>query len=135
MCLYRTKYSLLFGCPPSSFLTIWSKAGDSILHQSLTRLLKSVLLQAKDAAGDAAGSAKSATGDVSGSAKSAAGDVKGAAQSAGRQVDQATPDLSANPFDNILGKVSCCITSSAELLTWSATRFACRSLYSIQAYL
>ena len=39
------------------------------------------------------------------SAKSAAGDVQGAGQSAGRQVDQATPDLSANPFDDLLGKV------------------------------
>ena len=73
-------------------------------------------MQAQDAAGDAAGSAKSATGDVTGSAKSAGGDVasnaksaagdaKGAAQSAGRQIDQATPDLSANPFDDLLGKV------------------------------
>ena len=52
------------------------------------------------------GSAKSAGGDVAQSAKSAVGDVKGAAQSAGRQVDQATPDLSANPFDDVLGKVS-----------------------------
>ena len=78
-------------------------------------VLKSVLLQAQDAAGDAAGSAKSATGDVTGSAKSAggdiasnaksaAGDAKGAAQSAGRQIDQATPDLSG-VFDDVVGKV------------------------------
>ena len=60
---------------------------------------------AKSAAGDATGSAKSAGGDVAQSAKSAAGDAKGAAKSAGRQVDQATPDLSANPFDELLGKV------------------------------
>ena len=73
-------------------------------------------MQAQSAAGDVAGKAKSATGDVSGSAKgaggdiaskakSATGDVKGAAKSAGRQIDQATPDLSANPFDDLAGKV------------------------------
>ena len=74
-------------------------------------------MQAQSAAGDVAGKAKSATGDASGSAKgvggdiaskakSATGDVKGAAKSAGRQIDQATPDLSANPFDQLTGKVS-----------------------------
>ena len=80
-------------------------------------LMTCFCLQAKNAAGDVAGKAKSATGDVSGSAKgaggdiaskakSATGDVKGAAKSAGRQIDQATPDLSANPFDDLAGKVS-----------------------------
>lgn len=74
------------------------------------------LLQAQDAAGDAAGSAKSAAGDASGSAKSAGGDItsgaksavgdaKGAAQGAGRQIDQATPDLSG-VFDGLLDKVA-----------------------------
>ena len=83
----------------------------------MTPLMTCSCLQAKNAAGDVAGKAKSATGDVSGSAKgaggdiaskakSATGDVKGAAKSAGRQIDQATPDLSANPFDDLAGKVS-----------------------------
>ena len=73
---------------------------------SLAMQAKSAAGDAKSSLGDATGSAKSAGGDVAQNAKSAVGDVKGAAQSAGRQVDQATPDLSANPFDDILGKVS-----------------------------
>lgn len=74
------------------------------------------MLQAQSAAGDAAGAAKSAAGDVQSSAKSAAGDVaqgaksasgdaQGAAKGAARQLDEATPNLSANPFDDIVGKV------------------------------
>ena len=61
--------------------------------------------QAKSAGGDASGSAKDVGGDIASKAKSATGDVKGAAKSAGRQIDQVTPDLSANPFDDLAGKV------------------------------
>ena len=74
-------------------------------------------LQGKDAAGDAAGSAKSAAGgaagkakslggDVSGSAKDAAGSVKKAGKEAAGSFNAATPDLSANPLDDLFGKVS-----------------------------
>ena len=120
-----------------AFLPQFGNAMPLVFHLDLSSTLTMyVWLQAQDAAGDAAGSAKSATGDVSGSAKSAGGDVaqsaksavgdvKGAAQSAGRQVDQATPDLSANPFDDILGKASCFLLflyylscSSCEWLVW-----------------
>ena len=74
-------------------------------------------MQAKDAAGDATGSAKDAAGDVAGSAKSAAGDAKGSGKDVlgdlkgkgkdlAGSVNEATPNLSANPFDDALGKVS-----------------------------
>ena len=74
---------------------------------------------AKSAAGDAQGGAKSSTGDVSQAAKSAAGDAKGAAQGAGRQLQQATPDLSANPFDDIAGKVQAVTIPSYPINTWN----------------
>ena len=86
-------------------------------HAALWLLFDAILLQAKDAAGDAAGSAKSAAGDVAGSAKSAAGDAKGSGKDVlgdlkgkgkdlAGSVNEATPNLSANPFDDVLGKVS-----------------------------
>ena len=73
------------------------------------------------------GSAKSAGGDVASSAKSAAGDAKGAAQSAGRQIDQATPDLSANPFDDLLGKVRPRTLTMAPIISHMAQSQACIS--------
>ena len=71
--------------------------------------------QAKSAGGDASGSAKDVGGDLASKAKSATGDAKGAAKSAGRQIDQATPDLSANPFDDLAGKVRLATTTTAML--------------------
>ena len=90
-----------------------------------------ICIQAKDAAGDAAGSAKSAAGDAAGSAKSAAGDAKGSGKDVlgdlkgkgkdlAGSVNEATPNLSANPFDDALGKVSAwsqCIISWSHLNT------------------
>ena len=62
-------------------------------------------MKAKQAAGDASGSAKDVAGDAKGAAKSATGDVKRAAKDAAGSVNEASGNLSANPLDDAIGKV------------------------------
>ena len=64
-----------------------------------------MVLQAKTAAGDISGSTKDTAGDVKGAVKSASGDAQQAAKKAAGSVNEASGNLSANPFDDLLGKV------------------------------
>ena len=62
--------------------------------------------QAKSAVGDASGTAKDVAGDAKGAAKSASGDAQQAAKKAAGSVNEASGNLSANPLDDAIGKVS-----------------------------